>query len=110
MKIKHQSVHEQDAELMSAEDVWVDARQLAEVLRQNAVHAESVVRLPIPFSVLLSALDELTHDELALLQHGSKRGLQLIRHNTARIPRIPRTLNLTAPAVVKWASSCHHKL
>jgi len=39
MKIKHQSVHEPDAELMSAEDVWVDARQLAEVLRQNAVHA-----------------------------------------------------------------------
>lgn len=66
--MKHQSAHEPDAEVMNAEDIWNDARQLAEALRQNALNVESVVRLPIPFSVLLSALDELTHDELTLLQ------------------------------------------
>ncbi len=62
-----QSVHEPEAKLMSAEDVWDDAQHVAELLRQNASQAEPVVHLDIPFSYFLSVLDTLNRNELVIL-------------------------------------------
>lgn len=61
------SVHEPEAKLMSAEDVWDDAQNIAEVLRQNALKAEPLVHLDIPFSYFLSILDTLNREELVIL-------------------------------------------
>jgi len=63
-----QSVHEPNANLMSAEDVWLDAQQAADVLRKNLFKAEPMVGLQIPLSVFLSALDSLSRDELVILR------------------------------------------
>jgi len=60
------SVHEPKARVMSAVDAWDDAQQIATVLK-NLVKAEPVVRLQIPLSVFLAALDNLDHDELVIL-------------------------------------------
>ena len=45
-----------------------DAQQIADVLRQNLLRAEPIVRLPIPFSAFLFALDGLSRNELVLLR------------------------------------------
>jgi len=66
--MKRKSVHEPKAKLMSAADVWDDAQQIATVLRQNLLKAEPVVRLQIPLSAFLSALDNLNQDELVILR------------------------------------------
>lgn len=66
--MKQKSVHEPKAKLMSATEVWDDAQQITNVLRQNAAKAEPVVRLPIPLSVFLSALDTFSRDELLLVR------------------------------------------
>lgn len=66
--MKRKSVHEPEAKLMSAADVWGDAQQIAEVLRQNLLKAEPAVQLRVPLSIFLSALDSLSRDELALLR------------------------------------------
>jgi hypothetical protein len=66
--MKRQSAHEPEAKLMSAADVWDDAQQIAEVLRQNLLKAEPAVQLQVPLSIFLSALDSLSRDELALLR------------------------------------------
>ena len=62
------SVHEPEAQLMSATDVWNDTLQLTEVLRQNLLRSEPMVQLQIPFSLFLSALEEFNRDELVLLR------------------------------------------
>lgn len=62
------SAHEPEEEVMSAEDVWADAQQIAEVLRQNLSRAEPMVGVQIPLSVFLSALDNLSRDELLALR------------------------------------------
>lgn len=66
--MNNQSVHEPEAELMSAAEVWDDAQQIAAVLRQNLLSAEPVVRLQIPLSALLSAVDTFNKDELLILR------------------------------------------
>jgi hypothetical protein len=63
-----QSAHEPEAKVMSAAEVWDDAQQIAEVLRENLLKAEPVVRLQIPLSVFLSAVDEFSQEELLLLR------------------------------------------
>jgi hypothetical protein len=63
-----QSVHEPDAKMMSAAEVWDDAQQIAEVLRQNLSKAEPVVKLQIPLSIFLSAVDDFSQEELLLLR------------------------------------------
>lgn len=63
-----QSVHEPKAKVMSAAEVWDDAQEIAEVLRQNLLKAEPVVRLQVPLSVFLSAVDDFDRDELLLLR------------------------------------------
>lgn len=61
-------IHEPKATLMSADEVWGDAQEVAAVLRQNLLGAEPVVRLQIPFSSFLSALDSFNRDELVVLR------------------------------------------
>ncbi len=65
--MKRKSVHEPKAKLMSVSDVRDDARELAAVLRANLSKSEPVVRLQVPFSTLLSAVDHLHRNELAML-------------------------------------------
>ena len=66
--MKDQSVHEPKAKVMSAAEVWDDAQEIAKVLRRNLLKADPVIRLPVPFSVLLSAVDDFDRDELLLLR------------------------------------------
>ena len=66
--MKQRSAHEPEAKVMSAAEVWEDARQVAEVLRRNLSKAEPTVELRIPLSVFLSALDDLSRDELVILR------------------------------------------
>jgi len=65
--MRRKSAHEPEAEVMSAADVWNDAQQIADVLRQNLLKAEPMVQLQVPLSVFLSALDSLNRDELMVL-------------------------------------------
>ena len=62
------SAHEPEAEVMSAEDVWADAQQIADVLRQNLFRVEPMVGVQIPLSAFLSALNNLNRDELLALR------------------------------------------
>ena len=72
--MKRKSAHEPKAKLMSAVDVWDDAQQMADVLRKNLLMAEPVVRLPIPLSVFLAALDSFSREELTILhEHVEER-------------------------------------
>jgi hypothetical protein len=66
--MNRQSAHEPKAKVMSAPEVWDDAQQIAEVLRQNLLKAEPVIRLPIPLSVFLSALDNFSREELVIMR------------------------------------------
>ena len=66
--MKRKSVHEPKAKVMSAAEVWEDAQQVAEVLRRNLLKAEPTVGLRIPLSVFLSALDDLSREELVILR------------------------------------------
>ena len=65
--MKHKLVHEPEEELMSSEDAWADAQMASALLRRNLAKAEPLVRLQVPLSVLLSALDSLNKDELVIL-------------------------------------------
>lgn len=62
------SAHEPKAPVMSAADVSDDARQLADVLRYNLLKTEPKVRLQIPFSAFLMAIEGFDLDELVLLR------------------------------------------
>jgi hypothetical protein len=73
--MKKKSAHEPKAKVMSAAEAWEDAQQIASVLRQNLLNAEPLVRLQIPLSALLSALDSLKRDELVILQKHVKSRL-----------------------------------
>lgn len=66
--MKRGSAHEPKAKVMSAPEVWEDAQQIADVLRENLLKAGPLVRLHVPLSVFLAALDNLSHDELLLLR------------------------------------------
>ncbi len=66
--MKTQSVHEPNAPVMEAGEVWNDTRQVAQVLRQNLLNAEPIVQLQIPLSAFLSALDTLDREELIILR------------------------------------------
>lgn len=66
--MKPRSAHEPKAKVMSAADVWEDAQGVAQVMRRNLLRAEPTVGLRIPLSVFLSALDELSREELVILR------------------------------------------
>ena len=59
--------HEPQAQVMSSEEVWADAQRVAEVLRQNLLKAEPVVKLQIPLSVFLAAINDFDRNELAIV-------------------------------------------
>jgi hypothetical protein len=63
-----QSVHEPDAKVMSAEDVWADAQLIADLLHENLSKVEPTIGLQVPLSMLLSALSSLSRDELINLR------------------------------------------
>jgi hypothetical protein len=65
--MENKSVHEPEANVMSAEEVWDDAQQIAKVLKHNLLNTESVVHVDIPLSSFLSALDSLNRNELEIL-------------------------------------------
>ena len=64
--MKSKSAHEPKAKVRSAAEAWEDAQQVAQVLRRNLLRAEPTVGLRIPLSVFLSALDDLSPEELAI--------------------------------------------
>lgn len=66
--MQQKSVHEPDAKLMSADDVWEDAQQISSVLHRNQSQSESVVRLSIPLSVFVAALEQFSRDELIFVR------------------------------------------
>lgn len=66
--MKRKTAHDPKAKVMSAADVWDDAQQLGQLLRENLLKAEPVVKLQIPLSILLSALDGFNKDELVILR------------------------------------------
>lgn len=65
--MQQQSVHEPNAPLMSAADVWDDAQRISKLLQRKQSIAEPIIRLPIPFSILLSALEQFSRDELMMV-------------------------------------------
>lgn len=67
--------HEPNAQVMSAAEVWDDTLQLAALLRENMLKAEPMVRLRIPLSLFLSALDSLNRDELEVLRRRVRQRL-----------------------------------
>ena len=62
------TAHEPEAEVMSAADVWDDAQRLAEVLQNNASKTGHFVRLQVPLSAYLAALDDLSREDLVILR------------------------------------------
>lgn len=64
----NKTVHEPDAELMSANDVRNDAQRLAEIVQRNARNQPRSFQLQIPLSAYLSALDDLNQEELEILR------------------------------------------
>ena len=63
------SAHEPEAEVMSAQDVWADAQQIGDLVRQNLFKMEPMVGVQIPLSAFLSALNDLSRDELLALRN-----------------------------------------
>jgi len=66
--MKRKSAHEPKAKVMSTAEVWDDAQQIAAVLCQNLLKAEPVVKLAVPLSAFLSALDDFSREELVILR------------------------------------------
>jgi hypothetical protein len=68
MSMSRKTAHEPEAKVMSAEEVWEDAQRIMAVLQQNLWKADPVIRMGVPFSVFLSALDDFSQDQLMLLR------------------------------------------
>jgi len=66
--MKRKSAHEPKAKVMSAAEAWEDAQEVAQIMRRNVLSAEPTVGLRIPLSVFLSALDDLSREELVILR------------------------------------------
>lgn len=62
------TAHEPTTNVMMAAEVWEDAKLVATVLRQNLLKIEPVVKLQIPFSIFVSALDGFDKEELVILR------------------------------------------
>jgi hypothetical protein len=68
VKMGTKSTHEPGAKVMSATDVWNDAREIASVLKHNLLESEPMVRFQIPLSTFLNAVENLDREELLILQ------------------------------------------
>ena len=71
------TAHEPEAKVMNAMDVLDDARRLAQVLQRNASEKGHLEHLQVPLSAYLAALDELSRDELVILQQRVEERLAL---------------------------------
>jgi len=60
-------VHEPDAPLLAADDAIQDAGRLQELLRRNAQRAQHEIRLSVPLSAIMEAVEQLGPEELRLL-------------------------------------------
>jgi hypothetical protein len=60
---QERTVHEPDAELLSAEDAIHDAERLS-VLFHERGHTEQAIALQVPLSILLEAIDQLDSTSL----------------------------------------------
>lgn len=69
------SVHEPEAQVMTAAEVWDDAHQVARVLRRRSQEDQRVVHLRVSLATLLSALDELEPDELMMVRERVQKRL-----------------------------------
>jgi hypothetical protein len=58
---------EPKAKVMSATDVWEDAREIASLIKKNLMKAEPVVKIQIPLSTFISAVENLSREELLIL-------------------------------------------
>jgi len=65
--VEQKSVHEPEAQLLSAQDAIQDAERLRALLLRNRQQAEREVQLQVPFTVILQAIDQLEPGELRML-------------------------------------------
>lgn len=61
------STHEAKARVMSATDVWEDAQGIAALIKKNLQKSEPVVKLQVPLSLFMSAVENLNREELLIL-------------------------------------------
>mgnify|MGYP001606889120 FL=1 len=73
------SVHEPEAELLSAEDAIQDAKRLRVLFRQQR-RAERPVSLRMPLWVLLEALDNLEPEALRQVAQRAEERLAAVHH------------------------------
>lgn len=64
--VEQKSVHEPEAQLLSAQDAIQDAERLRALLLRNRQRAEREVQLQVPFTVILQAIDQLEPGELRM--------------------------------------------
>jgi hypothetical protein len=76
---EQKSVHEPEAQLLSAQDAIRDAERLQVLLRRNWQQAEREVQLRVPFTVIIEAIDQLDAGELRLLAQRLEERLAVMR-------------------------------
>jgi|GEM_PF-1916799 len=69
------SVHEPEAQLLSAQDAVQDARRLRELLSCNRQQVRQGVQLQVPFATIIEAVDRLEDVQLRLLAQQLKKRL-----------------------------------
>jgi len=77
---EQKSVHEPEAQLLSAQDVVQDAERLRTLLRRNRQRAEREVQLRVPFTVIVEAIEQLEVGELCLLAQRLEERLAVVQH------------------------------
>lgn len=61
------STHKAKARVMSANDVWEDAQEIALLIKKNLQKSDPVVKLQVPLSMFMSAVENLNREELLML-------------------------------------------
>lgn len=77
---EQKSVHEAEAQLLSARDAIQDAERLRALLQRNRQQAEQEVQLRVPFAVIIEAIDQLKAGELRLLAQRLEERLAAVQH------------------------------
>lgn len=80
---EQKSVHEPEAQLLSAQDAIQDAERLRVLLRRNRQRAEREVQLRVPFTVIIEAIDQLEVSELRLLAQRLEERLAVMQDSMA---------------------------
>ena len=79
MRMRPGSVHEPEAELLSADDAIEDAEQLRVLLRREG-QAEPAVAVRVPLWALLEAVDHLEATALQQIAQHAEERLAIIRN------------------------------